>query len=73
MPARSRVTVRRTTVAALRRSRAALETIEAELDSLLSALRADKTRAGKRPDIRQDAPERLREAMRKAAAALSDL
>lgn len=66
VPATSRVTVRRT-VAALRRGRAALESIEQQLGDLIAALHDP----GHPLDIGQDAPDRLGDAVRAAAAALA--
>ncbi len=64
VPAQSRVTVR-TTVAALRRGRAALAHVDAELDALLAALRSGA--AGLDP---ADASQRIRNATAAAAASL---
>jgi hypothetical protein len=66
VPAKSRVTARRT-VAALRRGREALAGIEAELDDLLARLR--------NPDSSIDcaAPERLRKATEEAGDAMAAL
>lgn len=66
VPARSRVTVKRT-VAALSRSRRALSDIEGQLDALLVAL------GDPRPKLDVAAPDRLAAAKDEATAALASL
>jgi hypothetical protein len=67
----------RRTVAALRRGRAALESIEQQLGDLIAALAeapASHARdADAEPPIARDAPERLVDAVRAAAAALASV
>ena len=74
VPARSRVTVRRgdtlprlATLAALRESRDALGTLQAELEALLSALREPGA------DVDPAAADRLRRAARAAGLAFAGL
>ncbi len=71
VPATSRVTVRRT-VAALRRGRVALESLEQQLGDLIAAL-AEAPDGPAAPPIGRDAPDKLGDAVRAAAAALASV
>jgi hypothetical protein len=66
VPAASRMTVKTRAVAALRRTRHAIEEIEVQLDDILDHLH------GKKP-LAQGAPDRLRASANEARAAMASL